>query len=266
MRREMLRAEHALSKMDPVRYPWQAHGLKLWMTDFFIPCIHCHHDNEEQIVGPYFKAKGEPSPVWGDTKSHKELLEIMEDVVKHCNKLSQAAVMLETPRCTEGDKATVRAAHASLLTLWATFKEYTWTHLAEEERVWPAIYARHGEKAQKEVLNKILSTDMARKGKEGIAFQMMLGSVLDGLGMHLAWGKEGPPPTPAHALHMHPWVARGQDHFPVPWIPGTFIFPGWQRRYVQTWKALIDSCSGPENVTGVTAQGFPAPVGCCGGA
>jgi hypothetical protein len=46
IRRELLRVKHAFDRMDPVAHPWKAFGFRTWLTDYFIPAIHCHHDNE----------------------------------------------------------------------------------------------------------------------------------------------------------------------------------------------------------------------------
>lgn len=103
---------------------------------------------EETIVGPHFKALGE-QPTFGDTKTHKELLDLMDVITKDTNVLAAAAAKVELEgighsKVTPATDQAVSAALEALRNSWTTFKDYMWIHLCEEEKAWPAIYKKVG--------------------------------------------------------------------------------------------------------------------------
>lgn len=51
IRREVLRAEYSIERMNAYKYPWQALNLYTWISDYFMLALHAHHDNEELLVG-----------------------------------------------------------------------------------------------------------------------------------------------------------------------------------------------------------------------
>jgi hypothetical protein len=266
VRREVLRGAHALAKMDPAAHPWHAFGFRLWLEDFLWPSIHDHHDNEEHIVGPHYAALGEKPDWGGDAKNHQGLLELMDRVSRDAADLVAAAPAAGGGGSEQGKKA-VSAALDVLRRSWAALQAYMEEHLALEEKVWPEVYKKFGQMEEAKVMDKILAVNMAKKGKEAEAFQSFLGSIWDGLGVDLAFpGGKGRPPAPSHALQMAPWCDDrvGRAFLaPIPWVPKALIFPGWQRKYITVWKALVDSLSGPDNVLGVTERGIPSSKVCC---
>lgn len=58
IRREILRAEHALNNLDVQKHPWQITCFYVWFSEFFSRIVDIHHETEDEILGPHYKLLG----------------------------------------------------------------------------------------------------------------------------------------------------------------------------------------------------------------
>ena len=61
IRREFLRAEHALNSLDVQRHPWQITCFYVWFSEFFSRIIDIQHEAEDEILAPHYKLLGKHS-------------------------------------------------------------------------------------------------------------------------------------------------------------------------------------------------------------
>jgi hypothetical protein len=236
IRREMLRAQHAISLLDLVVHPWHAERLFSWLDDYFFRAIHFHHDNEEHILGPYYAKLG-ANTSFGKVANHAQLVELM-------NAALAAVAAARGLVSTKAPPAEVKAAEEAIRSRWAPFHEMMFAHLAEEEVFWPPVYLQYGEEHSKAVVRLILKKEFTLKGKDAQAGNAFVGSLLDALGAYsdrLASYKYAPP---ASAQIFGPWASVAlRDNFmaTVPFVPRVFIFPRLHRVYITKWRTMIES-------------------------
>jgi len=239
IRREMLRAERALELMDNVQHEWHIKAFFKWYSEFFSLAIHFHHDNEEKIVGPYFQALGEVVD-FGKTCDHEQLLASMTAFEADLKTLFDLV--------TGASKAAgvdIKTKEDELRAKWRALKELMFTHLAEEEVFWPAVYTKHGQKHAKILVDKILKADMNLTGKEAVAGHAFAGAVMDAMGAPCVHRyKEYNYSTPPHALTLGPWLNSVEaERFwnDIFFVPRLFILPGFHKEYLVKWRVLIES-------------------------
>lgn len=236
IRREMLRVQTALERLDLVGSPWHIERLHSFLDNYFIRAVHFHHDNEEEVVGPYFAKLGE-SVDFGKAHTHKELVEGMDAFLAD----------VTAAKSLVGDKApadALRAAEAGLRAKWVVLHAVVLVHLEEEEQFWPAVYRKHDPKHADAVVNLILKRDFALKGPDATAAHAFTGAVFDAMGAFDDKYASYKYTLPAGARAMGPWCSeRFKASFmrKVPFIPRLLIIPGFHRVYVTKWRAMIES-------------------------
>lgn len=108
----------------------------------------------------------------------------------------------------------------------------------------------------KQVVQKIINEDLAKKGPEYVAFKAFAGALCDAAGpLNLGFAPGKYPPSLPGAKVMGPWCSEATVNAfvaNVPFVPRTFIFPGWHREYVYKWKTMIESVAGDKNVLEIT--------------
>ncbi|EKX38246.1 hypothetical protein GUITHDRAFT_144360 [Guillardia theta CCMP2712] len=267
IRREALRAEHALRYMENiVEYPWKAVNFRTWIRDFYFPAIHAHHDVEEDIIGPHYRAllekEGENTiilQVWGSKEhDHKGLLDLMDKVQRQAEALCNEAQGLTGVNTSQHKIEAVMAQLQALRSVFAAFKTYMFTHLEEEEQVWPGIFQRFGKAEVKKAVAKIIKQDMSKAGPEGLAAKSFAGAFLDNAGSSKSFPPSKRPAEVPGALKLDPWCSEAViDRFlsEVPWIPRKLIFPGFHKRYVLHWKVMIDTVCSDKDVLRLRSDG-----------
>jgi hypothetical protein len=137
LRREFAYGRKALDHLDAVKHPWKAYCWNEWMSTFFAPSIHGHHDLEEQCFFVYYKKLGVDTPV-RMTDDHKALVKMLDVVVESSRKL------LDVVKINGGPDA-INAAVAETKANFIELVERMEAHLLEEETFWPAQIEKHGE-------------------------------------------------------------------------------------------------------------------------
>lgn len=121
---------------------------------------------EEEILGPHYLALGEAIK-FGHTFNHEYLLELMAKVADEISsffEFSQCLKRVEPP-VTNDEKNTMMEKQISLKVTFYLFKSSMFHHLEEEERFWPAVFKKYGEKAHDSSISKIVSHGLQLKGK-----------------------------------------------------------------------------------------------------
>jgi hypothetical protein len=190
------RTARVLAFYNPEKHPWKAKRLQTWFQEIYIPIIHEHHDAEEKIFFPFFKALGAPT-FDSQVKDHVELMSRLEDVRKS----------LSSP---SGDQ--VRESFAQLSDLMLA-------HLDEEERFWPEQLRKHG--ADK--VNHAEQLIITEGQKHGASFQITLILVCEAMGCSLT----GPHPDAGWA----PPAAKDAFRAKLPLIVRRLLVPGWERKW-----------------------------------
>ncbi len=116
--------------------------------------------------------------------------------------------------------------HATLKAQCAEMKTNMFEHLAEEERFWPEVLLRHGEKKNAEHVQLIVAIDLKKKVKELLAFKVFAGAILDNMGYQAS---KQPPSLPT-ALQLAPWCTEAQAAKFVgelPFVPRVFFSPAF---------------------------------------
>jgi hypothetical protein len=197
------RTSRVLAFYNPEKHPWKIKRMQTWFQDIYIPIIHEHHDAEEKIFFPFFKALGAPA-FDSQVKEHVELMSRLEDVRKS----------LSSP---SGDE--VRRAFAQLSDLMLA-------HLDEEERFWPEQLRKHGADKVTQAEKLIL----AEGQKHGASFQITLILVCEAMGCSLT----GPHPPAGWA----PPAVKDEFRSKLPLLVRKLLVPGWERRWLH-YKGLL---------------------------
>lgn len=265
LRREFLRGEAGIVHMENLlKHPWKVNNFHTWLTEFLWPAVHVHHDSEESVIGPHYAAKGE-TVSWGNEQyAHEALLAQMHVVEKSSTELYSLVKLGGFMSCdgfSEEQKEAIKAKYDELKLEFAKVKEFFWIHLKLEEEIWSQIYLKYGEKDANIVVNAILKHGLAQKGDKVVAFNAVVGAVLDA--MHYQGTFKGSyPPTLPNALDMAPWCSeKFVTEFlkKIPHVPRKFIFPARHKAYVSKWKRMIESVCGNDDVMYLTKP----PASCC---
>ena len=243
IRRELLYVARALDLLDLFVNPWHIKVLYKYLSEFFVPSVHFHHDNEEEILGPYYEKLGEKAD-YGKSVDHKTLLDTMDS---YLIEVKSVLDLVATEKASETD---LRTKESELKSRWAALSELMLVHLAEEEDYWPAVYLRSGQKHAKAVLQLILKKDFALKGAEAIAANAFAGAVMDAIGPLRSRYAAYKYTTPAHGLSLGPWASpeMGADFMQgVPFLPRTLILPMFHKTYITKWRRQIESIGGQDN-------------------
>lgn len=139
IRREFDRCTQALANFDPIRCPWKAHCLNVWLKRFFLPSIHQHHDLEDFVLFAEYSRKGVIVPQYIN-EEHKQLL-------KYLLELSDASDGLvkdinQGENLNPGD---VREHVSKINRSYQSLIELTMSHINDEERFWPPEMEKLGE-------------------------------------------------------------------------------------------------------------------------
>jgi hypothetical protein len=137
LRREFAYGRKALDHLDAVKHPWKAYCWNEWISKFFAPSIHGHHDLEEQCFFVYYKKLGVDTPV-RMTDDHKALVKMLDILVESSHKL------LDVVKINGGLDA-INAAVAEVKANFIELVERMEAHLLEEETFWPTQIEKHGE-------------------------------------------------------------------------------------------------------------------------
>jgi hypothetical protein len=137
LRREFAYGRKALEHLDAVKHTWKAYHWNEWISAFFAPSIHGHHNIEEQCFFLYYKKLGVDTPV-RMTDDHKTLVKMLDVVVESSHKLFDVVK-------TNGGPDAINAAVAEAKTSFIELVEHMEAHLLEEETFWPAQIEKHGE-------------------------------------------------------------------------------------------------------------------------
>ena len=249
LRREFLRAEWALSRMDVLQHPWKAVTFKVWLLEFFFPSINSHHSTEEEVIGQHFGELGEIGDFASRSEDHGGILERMQITSVAAVTLAESVKELH-PNSSMSEKDKVINQQHILVALMKDLKNYAFSHFEGEENTWPKIYRKHGEIKVRDLDTKIfkfcISSYEAR-----CQFQLIFGSVLDQSGYTKCYPPGKYPKSLTCALQMDPWanekvITEILDR--TPWICRYVIFPMWQKAYVSKWKLMIESVAGDEDI------------------
>lgn len=148
IRHEMKAMQVSVEAMD-TKEAWRLVYFAEWFLDCFYPCIHGHHDNEEDIYFPWIATRAKfPEKL---AKDHTELVRQMNVIktfcVEICRKKGQS--------CADEVKGLKDAV--------PVFVKDMSDHLKEEEEMVPAMLREHfTQKEEEEIIQKILA-------KEGLA-------------------------------------------------------------------------------------------------
>jgi hypothetical protein len=243
LRREMLRGQSALEKFDPIKHPWQALYLDIWLSEFFVLSIHEHHDMEETIMTPEMRKLNVETPAHmnGD---HVSLLESLNIIEKLSNEL------LTLVRAGGAEKQLVAEKVNELKTCYADIFTHMMEHFHREEEFWSEAILKVGQKEWARIENTIKNT--VQKAKSG---EVLLCSILDSMGYCFKNYSFRPEDTR--------WI--GEDGVKVvlgdvPYPVRAFIFPGFNKRY-QRYKTLITAIEGDHDVLNLYHIG-PEQAGC----
>jgi hypothetical protein len=211
------RTSRMLSFYNPEKHPWKVKRLRTWFQDVYIPIIHGHHDAEEKIFFPFFKAFGAPA-FDSQIKDNAELMHKLEDLRRS----------LSSPI---GDD--VRRSFAQLSDLMLS-------HLDEEERFWPEQLRKHGADQVSKVETLIIREGM----KHGRSSQITLILVCEAMGCNLT----GPHPDAGWASP----AAKDAFRSKLPLLVRKLLVPGWERKWLH-YKSILLSIQDDEEVAPVTA-------------
>jgi hypothetical protein len=198
------RTSRALAFYNPEINPWKTKHLQTWFQDVYIPIIHEHHDAEERIFFPFFKALGAPA-FDSQVKDHVELMRRLEDV----------RTSLSSPN---GDDVRHSFAQLSHLML---------DHLDEEERFWPEQLRKHGADKVGEVEQLIIKEGR----KHGASFQITLILVCEAMGCSLT----GPHPDAGWA----PPALTDEFRSKLPLVVRRLLAPRWERKWLRYKRILL---------------------------
>ena len=191
------RGRRALEFYNPEKCPWKTARAKFYFENFYNKFLHEHHDAEEEMFFPYYKALG-ATDFEKQGADHKVLLALLDDFM---NAFS----------LNNGDELRAK---------YKIFCEHLLGHLAEEEEYWPAVIRRYG----KDKLEKIEQTIVDNGIKNGgAAFQMALIEVCEGMGVNLT----GPHPE-------HGWASKAvKDNMKkkLPKIVRSVLAPMWRKNW-----------------------------------
>ena len=234
IRREFLRLEAALVTFRP----FKPAVIARWLHGFLLPAIRVHHDSEELVIGPHFAALGDVVQ-WGSTYSHVDLERDMERVAA----AADAAVGAANDPAGESAFSELRGVVAQLSQGMAI-------HLAEEERCWPLIFAKHGPRVVAAAMAGMHARTRALPPVERAASDALAASCMDAMAPSFLarTSADYEARRPASGLRLPPWCSRAaSDKFSrekIPWIARALIFPRLHASYLRDWQALIDRAAG----------------------
>ena len=122
-----------LNEFDPVSRPscvWKTKVLFDFLENYYIPCVHHHHDGEENIYNVHIlkkcEAQGIPNPFFTIKREHEELMSRLQKISSYR---------------TAFEKQDVKAAEklAEFKQFFKDFLNFMEDHLAEEEQTYPKI-------------------------------------------------------------------------------------------------------------------------------
>lgn len=243
LRREMTRAHSVLQTFDPINHPWQALYLNIWLKEFFVPCVHEHHDLEETILTPEMRKLNIETPDHMNG-AHKSLLESLNNLEKFS---SEVLTLARTG--AQADLMTEKVNE--LKTCYNGMHDHMMEHFHAEEEFWSAAITKIPEKEWARIENKIKNT--VQKAKSG---EMFLCSILDSMGYCFKNYSFRPEDTR--------WT--GEDGIKiilgdVPYPVRAFIFPGFNKRY-QRYKTLITAIGGDRDVLNLYRTDGTEQAGC----
>ena len=239
IRRDILRGERATSNMNVLKHPWHIVNFHTWITEYFFPAIHIHHEGEDLAVGSHYKSLGVDIE-FGNDHNHTELVEMMNNIEAQSKSLYDATKV-------QADSNTLLKLQGQLQNLMTSFKEYMFCHLDEEDKFWPSVFEKYGLEEHEKCMKKVFAHDSSKTGNDAIAFKALIGAVFDAGGFH----NEEYPKTIACGLQIEPWCSEiyiNNFYASVPLIPRILIFRGEIKGYKRKWKLMIDSVCGDDDI------------------
>jgi hemerythrin superfamily protein len=231
-----------LSNLNVNKHSWHIYSFDKWLNEFFIPCIEDHHHNEENISFPFWiKLEGIESPK-KQYQDHEALLKHLSEIKALSEEiLSMVSINVLLP--PQSTASLIAKKCDELKALWDSSMQHMFEHLAEEEKFWPAIYEKHGEKITKQDEANIVSAGLKAKGIESEAFKMIFASLVSAMGTTLNKSKNK---YGKLSYDLPPWASKELSldfHNSLPSVPKYLIFPSWLDKY-ERWCVLLDSING----------------------
>lgn len=228
IRRETIRAMSAIECLDIDRNPWKARSFAIWFRDFYIQCIKDHHDNEENIMFPFYRKLMASNIPQNQIDDHEKLTTLLSSILDLAIDAEASVTNGETQDILVAKKETLK-------TIFTAYKEALFAHLAEEETFWPPVILKFG-KIQFEKMHGLI---IAAGGiPPSHAAQMISCSVMNALGINING-------VPAQTIgDIAPWCNEKlakEFYNDIPWIARAFFFPCWNRKYFM-YKNMILSC------------------------
>jgi len=240
LRREMIKIEKAMKNFDPIAMPWKTMCIFTYYTEFFYPCVHEHHDTEENIFFPHYKALGAQFPD-RMAKSHVYLIAKMDTLRE------VLSTMVNT-----NSEADLRELKDTLITEFGSFLSEMKAHLAEEEAIWPPIILHYGEVELAKVEDKIKQTVLSNPAE---VVKLGLCAVIQAMGVFVNGQEDG---------DMKGWASKEfADHFlaSLPWVARVLLLPTWDRKY-NKYKKMLTSCTGDVDLNLCEAESASCSFDC----
>lgn len=160
IRREFLRAEHALNNLDAQKHPWQITCFYVWFSEFFSRVIDIQYEAEDEILAPHYKLLGKHFTIdfhlihslniskstvscigenveFERSHTHEELFKMMYSIEKQAQFLFEAVHTAADASASPEIRNSFRAVdisqmQQSLKDSFKTFKEATFKRLNDE--------------------------------------------------------------------------------------------------------------------------------------
>lgn len=247
LRREMFRLVTAASRFDPWIHPWKAHCMHQWVTEFFVPIVHEHHDIEEQIMFPCYRDQGAAFP----DKQAADHVTLMAMLAELEGLAQQTLNLVESPEQSGVVDVRKLRETAELLTKSVEVLNKAFLdHLIEEETYWPPIIKQYGPEVLENMEKRIF-----KEAAKSPSFPMMGCAVFNAMGTSFggipAVRSDDYPPWPSEDLRLD--IATNV-FFPV----RKFLFPSWEKKY-NNYKTMIGSINGSIDVLNIRD---PMPENC----
>lgn len=135
LRRELELGEAALLKFEPEKNKWKIKAFNEWLTEFFLPIVQAHHENEDMYALPFYTSLGVVTP-----ERHTDDHNTLEGLA---NKVALLSRSLVSSLALNGEVDSNKVAQ--LKEAFIYLSQHMREHFSEEEVYWPLIVKRYGE-------------------------------------------------------------------------------------------------------------------------
>lgn len=205
----------ALEVYDPIGKPdtaWKTDVLFNFLEQYYVACIHHHHDAEEKIYNPGIEAKG--GKITDKIKTdHEVLIKMLDAIPSYRAKVESAAGVAEFKQ--------------HMKTMLTTMED----HLAEEEQDYPRVLRAHLTEADEKALVEQIIQGLGLDGNKKFLPPLMYAMCMwKGEKEAFEWLEANPPPPIRMMFHqcwlsdfnenqLKPLMALKKDEFFSPEAP-----------------------------------------------